>query len=185
MRESDVFDRLVPLLAVAIPDAVASRRITEQICRLRVYYYDTHAPCTYLLLKPATAEWRTRLLAKRGDSAGAYYWMSGEDGGDLPDIQLMGPEPISDLFSKVYELLCEDEVKYMIPFREALQRVCYELNGKDWRNVCLVTDDFVVVPADGSMHFANDSPDIVRSVPQHRLDLLRSRELGPPENLGA
>lgn len=88
---------------------------------------------------------------------------------------------LPELFAQVYELLCEDEDTYMVSFREMLQGVCRELNEMDWRPICPVTDDFVVFPKDDSNHFSDVWPDIVRSVPPARLDLLRSRGLGPPE----
>jgi hypothetical protein len=121
------------------------------------------------------------LFAKHGKEGPAYHWLSTEDWGDLPGIDFEGRGEIAALFAQVYDLLCDDEDKWMVPFRRMLQRVCRSLNGDDWRSVCAVTDDFFVVPADGSQYFANDYPDIVRSVPAARLKLLRSRGFGPPE----
>jgi hypothetical protein len=182
MARLAVFKRLAPLLVEAIPPAVATRKPPRPLCRLRVYYYDTHAPCTYLLLQPATARWRDKLLAQHGQRGPEFFWLSTEDGGDLPGIDFEGRGEITELFGQVYDLLCDNEDRYMVPFREMVQRVCRTLNGTDWPSVCAVTDDFFVVPADGSMHFGDDYPDIVRSVPASRLKLLRSRGLGPPED---
>ena len=182
MKEAEVFEMLMPLLVKAIPQAVASLELSKPLCRLRVYYYDTHVPCTYLALQPATTEWRAGLLALHRDKAREYLWLSGEDGGDAPRIDLTGSEEIADLFSQVYDLLCHNEEKYMVLFRAMLHRVCSELNGKNWRDICAVTEDFVVVPADGSMHFCDDYIDIVQSIPQDRLRLLWTKGLGPPDD---
>jgi hypothetical protein len=181
MSELKVFRELAPLLVEAIPQVVACRRPPRSLCRLRVYYYDTHAPCTYLVLQPATADWRAELLARHGKKAPLHYWASWADGGDLPGIDLDGPGRLAELFEDVYTLLCEDEAKHMVAFRDMLQRMCGELNNRDWHSFCPVTDDFVVVPADGSAYFTDDQPDIVRSIPTARLELLRSRGLGLPE----
>jgi len=108
--------------------------------------------------------------------------MSSEEFGDLSDIELGldGSSQIGEQFAQVYELLCDNESQYMVPFRAMLQKVCRALNEKDWRDVCAVTDDFVVVPAGGSVHFGDDYVDIVQSVSIARLDLLRSHGLGVP-----
>ena len=182
MGKAGVFKRLAPMLVEAIPAAVASSRPLRPLCRLRVYYYDTHAPCTYLTLQPATDQWRANLLAQQGRRRQEIFWMSTEDGGDLPSIYFLGQGEIAELFGHVYELLCDDEDQYMVPFREMLQRVCRTLNDADWPSFCVVTDDFFVVPADGSVHFGDDYTDIVRSVPASRLELLRSRGLGVPKD---
>ena len=86
-------------------------------------------------------------------------------------------------FDRIYELLCEDEDGNMAPFRQLIQQVARDLNFTDWTRYCRVTDDFVVVPADGSQHYCDDYEDILASVPESRLELLRSRRvLGPPEH---
>jgi hypothetical protein len=181
-KEPDPFESLVPLLVDAIPRSIAALKTTKPLCSLRIYYYDTHAPCTYLLLKPVSAECRAMVLATKGESALYCFWGSGEGTGDGPDVNLSGPAPIQRLFARVYGLLCEDESTYMGRFRGMLQRVARELNVNDWRPICPVTDDFVVVPADGSMHFGDDYEDIVQSVPAERVQLLRARGLLGPED---
>lgn len=182
------FDKLVPLLVDVIPQAVVSLRQTMPICIVRIYYYDTHAPCTYLLLKSVSSNCRNDVLASKGRNAPFYIWGSGEECGDgnidLPRKSTNSDKQIAALFEQVYELLVEDEEANMIPFRQMLQLVAKKLNEMDWREFCKVTDDFVIVPADGSQHFGGDDyKDLVESVPAERLELLRSRRvLGPREN---
>jgi hypothetical protein len=182
------FESLVPLLVDAIPRAVASMKLRKPICAVRIYYYDTHAPCTYLLLQTVSADCRANVLASKGRNAPYYLWGSGEACGDgeveLPSKHSSSKtrKQIATLFQKVYDLLCEDEDENMVAFREMLQQVARELNSKDWTTICPVTDDFVVIPADGSVHFGDDYQDIAASVLADRLDLLRSRGfLGPGE----
>jgi hypothetical protein len=184
-----VFDKLHPLLVEAIPAAAASLKSPKPLSILRLYYYDTHAPCTYLLLKTVSAECRAKVVASKGPSAPYYIWGSGEECGDgqvfLPGERFStnAEKQIAALFQRVYVLLCDDEDGNIVPFRKMLRQVARELNSKAWKPVCPVTDDFVVVPADGSQHFCDDYADIVASVSPAQLVLLRShRLLGPAES---
>ena len=179
-----VFDQLIPLLIDAIPRSIAALRLSESICCLRVYYYDTHAPSAYLLLKPVTESFRNQLLASQGRSALFYLWGSGEPKGDGPQTILGDSDAdraTAELFNRIYELLCDDENRHMPAYRQALHRVAQQLNARDWSQICPVTDDFVVVPADGSMHFVDELADIAGSIPSASLELLRSRGLLGPE----
>jgi hypothetical protein len=189
MNVTTVFESLVPRLVDAIPRSVGAIGLTEPICCLRIYYYDTHAPCAYLVLRPVDESFRSKVLAEKGGDALYYLWASAEDmKGDAPEATLGDVEADSanrDLFRRIYDLLSEDEDRYMPIYRKALQKASYQLNLMDWRSVCRVTDDFVVAPADGSQCFADDYPDIAQSVPAARLELLRSRGLlGPGEEWG-
>jgi hypothetical protein len=89
--------------------------------------------------------------------------------GDRSDNQ------IAKLLASIYRFLDEDEISGMKMFRGALQSVTLKLNQLDWQQVCEVTDDFVIVPADGSMHFHDDEGDLAGGVPSERLGLLQSR----------
>jgi hypothetical protein len=184
MNAAEVFERLAARLIDAIPQSIAALRLAEPVCCLRVYYYDTHAPCAYLLLKPVEEAFRSKLLVEAGRSALFYLWASGEGKGDGPEAILGQAETdpeTADLLQRVYQLLSEDEDRFMPPYRMALQRLSYQLNSNDWARICRVTEDFVVVPADGSQHFADELDDITNSIPPARLDLLRSRGLLGPD----
>jgi hypothetical protein len=180
------FDKLVPLLVDAIPQAVASLKLTKPICIVRIYFYDTHASCTYLSLRTVSVECRDQVLASKGKDAPYYIWGSGENCGD-GTIDLPPEKPtskldkqIAALFEQVYEFLSEDdhEEENMIPFRQMVRQVAAKLNRIDWNPYCKVTDDFVVVPADGSMSFCGeDYEDLVESVPADRVALLHARGL--------
>jgi hypothetical protein len=180
------FDKLVPLLVDAIPQAVASLKLTKPICIVRIYFYDTHAPCTYFSLRTVSVECRDQVLASKGEDAPYYIWGSGEDCGDgtvyLPPEQpsSKSDKQIAALFEQVYEFLSEDdhEEENIIEFRQFVREVAAKLNGIDWNPFCKVSDDFVVVPADGSMAFGGeDYLDLIESVPAERVELLRARGL--------
>ena len=186
----NVFERLAPLLVAAIPQAVASLKLGKPICAVRIYYYDSHAPSTYLLLRTVSAERRDQIVASKGRDAPFTLWSSGEDCGD-GQVELPTDPPrredklIAQLFAEVYDQLCGDEddaeEQTMIAFRAMLQQVSRELNVRDWYRCCPVTDDFIVAPADGSQHFADDYEDLAQGVPPERLELLRSRRLLGPD----
>jgi hypothetical protein len=184
---SALFDCLVPRLVAAIPSAVAKGKPTEPLCIVHIYYYDTHAPLTYLTLRLGTTAEREEVIAKRERNAPFYLWSSGEVFGKQ-QVDIPADPPLNDfdqqitaLFEQVYALLSESEDTYMPPFRRALQKVARQLNDFDWSLTCPVTDDFVVVPADGSQFFAGDDyADLTESVPAERLELLRSRRLLGP-----
>ena len=185
----NVYERLTPLLVEAIPAAIASMKLGKPICAVRIYYYDTTAPSTYLLLRTVSAERRDQIVARKGRDAPFTLWSSGEDCGD-GQVELPADPPrrqdklIVTLFGQVYDQLCGDEDdaegETMIAFRAMLCQTSRELNARDWAKVCPVTDDFIVAPADGSQHFADDYEDLAQGVPPERLELLRSRRLLGP-----
>jgi hypothetical protein len=180
MSDTEVFEALVPLLCHEIPKQITNLDLKKPIFRLRIYYYDTHAPSTYLLLVPSSDEFRKTLIAKHGGVSREQLWVGGS-GSDLPTCELRGPPEIATLFAQVYELLDEKESLYMVQFRAMLHRVAWRLNGLDWSKFCQVTDDFFVLPQDGSAHFDNGWPDVVRSIPPDRLEILRAKGFGPPD----
>lgn len=179
----DVFDQLAPLLVKAIPEVVASMPITRPICILRIVYYDTHAPEAYINLSTMTEHRRKRLVEVKGRDALYYIWASAEEMCDGPGGHLGTRDAGGDLaplFGQVYALLAENEKTYMESYRQMLQRVSRELNTQDWSRISEVTDDFVVLPADGSQFFDDDFHDIRNSISDTRLELLRSRGLLGP-----
>ncbi len=63
-----------------------------------------------------------------------------------------------------------------MPLRKMTQRVAQKLNQIDWLPYCAVTDDFVVVPADGSHSFTADFEELTASVTPDRIKLLCQRQ---------
>ena len=188
----DPYETLVPLLVEAIPKAVAATKPSSPICIVRLYFYDTSAPSTYLALVTVSANCRYEVVKTQGKDAPFYIWDSGEECGDgsvlfPPDNPVTTSDiQIAELFEQVYASLSEDghEDENMVRFRDMLRDVSVTLNGIDWAEHCAVTDDFVVAPADGSMHFGGEfQEDMAHSIPADRIALLRSRHfLGPEES---
>jgi hypothetical protein len=188
MNSDEVFSKLEPLLVTAIPKAMAGQKVPQPICILRLYYYDTHAPCTYLLLRTISKKLRAKILKDDGLDT---LWSPGEDPGEgqiiFPDEPpLKDQMPIAKLFEQVYELLSESEEDNMPKFQQMLRKVCMKLNGISWSQHCEVTEDFVVAPGDGSRFFGGDEDDtdVIASVPADKLETLRSYELFFPEEEG-
>ncbi len=185
-----VFQSLVPLLVDALPQTIAASKVPNPICVVRLYYFDTHAPCTYLTLRTISENCRAGILSEKGRDALSYLWASSQESRDgdidFPDSSASkAHSKIVELFKRVYDILCEDEEDGMVAFQRMLQQVSRKLNEKDWTTICKVTDDFVIAPADGSQCFAGDEDynDLVNSLPPNRLALLRSRGLlGPSED---
>jgi hypothetical protein len=200
MPAEEVFDAIQPLLVDGIPKAIGSVKHETPICIVRVYYYDTHAPCTYLDFRCVSVLQREQTIKSKGKDGLDYLWSSGEECGTRPNVSIPSdPDQsqiartlnvfgdrtdakIAKLFAKVYRLLGDDEDEYMPSFRAALQSVTMKLNQTDWQQVCEVTDDFVVVPADGSMFFCDDEADLIGGVPAERIALLQSRGFLGPSN---
>ncbi len=183
------FDKLVPLLVDAIPQAIASMRLSSPICIVRIYYYDTHAPCTYLSLRTISASCRAEVLASKGQDGLDHLWASGEECGD-GRIEIPPAPPkskpdkeLASLFGHIYELMCEDEDEEatMIRFGKTLCKVAKKLNALDWSKVCPKTEDFVIVPADGSASFRADVEDFIDSVPAARQAVLSAHGAIPKE----
>jgi hypothetical protein len=74
MNITTLFEALTQRLVDVIPTTIAAMRLPDLICCLRVYYYDTHAPRAYLLLKPVTEAFRGQVLAEGGRSALYRLW---------------------------------------------------------------------------------------------------------------
>lgn len=179
MSKQKVFDQLVPLLAGAIPAAVKSLDVQQPTWCLSIRYFDTHAPSTYLELVGKSEASRT----KRMEADESWeLWSPGateEDrsfAADMPGAPPRSPEEerIQSIFKLVYAFLCDTDGADMVPFRKALFQVTQKLNRLKWGDILPVTDDFVVVPGDGSAHFCDDA-DLTEGIPADRLRLLKSR----------
>src|SRR6478672_11719137 len=115
MKDTELFEALVPLLCDEIPKRIAQLDLKKPIFRLRLYYYDTHAPSTHLLLVPSSDEFRKAMAAKHGGVSREQLWVGG-NGSDLPTCELREPPLLTKLFAQVYELLDEKESLYMVQF---------------------------------------------------------------------
>lgn len=183
MKSSEILSELRPLLIDAIPRAVGSLRLKSPAAVLRIYYFDTTAPCGYLTLRIITEKGRAKLLKQKGRDATYYLWSSGEvtfdKEIDLPNegLKFKSNKRMIELFAALYDRLMD---RTLASYRKMLQEVARTLNSKDWRRTCPVTDDFAIATADGSQAFADEHGDLVKSIPPDRLKLLRQRGLLGP-----
>lgn len=182
MKTKDVFDKIQSLLISTIPETIGSLEFDGPLCVLRIYYYDTHAPYTYLDFRCITAAERQKVLDEQGKDALLHIWAAGEECGVRPCVALPNDPPatvvdehLRTLFATVFDQLLEDEEVGMRCFRSALQSVSRRLNALNWTSVCTVTDDFVIAPADGSQFFCDEYDDLTNSIPVDKLELLRAR----------
>ena len=140
MKADRLFAKLGTRLQTAIPKAVARAAVPTPLWSVRLYYYDTHAPCAYFYLGTLSTAQRDKIMSKRGLKAPYYLWASADASMDGPrglclpsDLPLSWSEfRIGMLFSKVYKLLGDDDVDYMIPYRAMVQQVARKLNASCW-----------------------------------------------------
>ena len=175
---TSVFDEIQPLLLEAIPKLLTQLNYDDPICIVRVFYYDTHAPYAYLDFRCVSSSDRGELFPDDEEGDFEALWGSGEECGDQPSISI--PEDCPDnarltgCFSEIYGLIGNDE-SLMPDYRDCIRSITKQLNTIDWASVWNVTDDFVIAPADGSMHFADDAADVIHGVPETKVALLRER----------
>jgi hypothetical protein len=185
-------ERLVTL----IPNRVKALGIREAVYCLRIWYYgtDTVGDRTPTLMLPKESL-RRRLVAKKGPKVPHYLWCADElthiDWAYTVEIK---DATVGDLCRKWYDYPWgrHPETEELRPAREMVQRVAKRLNILPWAKHVPVTDDFVVFAADGSHTFCNDYEEMQASVPNERIELLRTRRflgtepwwsLEPPEEL--
>ena len=183
----NVFEEIQPLLIEEIPRTLGAATPDAEICVVRIFYYDTHAPSAYVDFRCVTTEQRKATLERHRDNGLMYLWGSGEECGNRPRVTIPADDPadengrkIAVLFTRIYSLLCNDEMQNMQHYRSAIQKAALAMNrnGVTWGFP--ISDDFVIVPADGSMCFCDDASDIVASVPEPKIKLLQSKGfLGP------
>jgi hypothetical protein len=119
------------------------------------------------------------VLADKGKRAPHYLWCADEcEEGDGVICATVTDATVSRLCRDWYRQLPKGSLpddSALFPLREAIQRVAATLNRLDWQPYAPVTDDFVVIPADGTHSFCADYAEMLSSIPPDRLDLLRSR----------
>jgi hypothetical protein len=189
-RIDGILLKIEALLVSHIPKVVKAAKLREPVYCLRIWYNGTDSLETavpwLMLVKEST---RKSFIRKHGKKAPYYIWCADEATNDEStntvqsfNVQIDNEELVKQ-YGLWYEHLCDlDDDEELQPFREMSQRVAAKLNTLDWSAIVPVTDDFVVFPADGSHTFCDDLGDLNASVPEERLNLLRSRNLlGPAE----
>jgi hypothetical protein len=187
MNGSALLRQLEETLVTSIPPRVKAVRLREPVYCLRIWFYGTDAVggrTPSLTLK--TDSLRQKVLKDKGKRAPHYLWCADEcEDGDGVIHATITDAAVSRLCRDWYHQLPGSSLSddsSLVPLRETIQRVAAALNRLDWQPYAPVTDDFVVIPADGSHSFCDDYAEMIASVPPARLDLLRSRSfLGTDE----
>lgn len=182
------YSTLETLLKMSIPMAVKKLALPEPAFCMRLYYYDTHAPgANYGFEVRILTESVRRSLVSASKSPGNVeheLWhpqsgvANGTPGKDLGlyDADLRSNKEISRLFAEVYELLSESEEDHMSLVRELARKVAKALTTRAWGTQLPTTDDFVVIPADGSGFFGGVfRDDLEASVSAEKIELLKQR----------
>ena len=179
------YSTLETLLKMAIPSAVKKLKLPAPAYCMCIYYFDTHAPredygfSVRVLTEPV----RQRVARESPSPANLAeeLWLPqagvGNGNEDLYQVNLAGNRELARLFGEVYDLLCDGEDDQMLHLRELARRTAKAMNGRKWESQLSVTDDFVVVPADGSGFFGGFDfmEEFEAAVPVERIALLRQR----------
>lgn len=187
MTGEQILARLEELLVAEIPRCVKALNIVEPVYCLRIWWYGTdcmpedRTPSLML----AKESYRRRIVAEKGDKAPNYLWGADEvDSFDDRQAAAFRAEIsdraiaklVMDWFGQMPDRGFPDDDD-LIPLRLMVRRVATRLNQLDWAPYAAVTDDFVVMGADGSHSVVDDYGELVASVPKERIEQLRSRRL--------
>ncbi len=182
MFERDVCEPLIPVLVKEITDHLSTIARDVTLCRLKMWYYDTCAPCCYYLGDALTEEDREKYLAESGKDALYEIW-EGERTFDFG----IGETPNSqsfDLLASVYRMMSSDDLgefkRGHVARRSIVHKVAMQLNSIDLTCFCCVTDDFIAYAQNGTDDGIDTYEDLIESVPHHKIEMLRQRELLGP-----
>lgn len=182
MNGPEILDRLEDLLTTAIPLRAKSIQISEPVYCLRIWYKGTNSlpdDRTPSLMLPKRV-WRERMLAEKGAEAPHYIWAADEVDTfrDMAYFAEIADPVIERAVLEWFAQMPDRELPEdndLLPMRDMVRRVAARLNQLQWSKYATVTDDFVVMAADGSHSFVDDFGDMEASVPRERIDQFRSR----------
>ncbi|MEO1527884.1 MAG: hypothetical protein AAFX06_20830 [Planctomycetota bacterium] len=164
---------LISLLSKEAPLWFEGLEMVEPVCCLRVYYFDSHAPYGHLIVRTVYESERNALYEESEDFFDEF-WNPSHWFGSGPEVYI-GQEKESEwrveqLLAELYIELGDDSL--MERYRAAIGKICRLLNKVPWRNLFPVTDDFVIVMADGSCFLDDVDQDLVESLPTNKYDEL-------------
>ena len=190
MSATQLLNQIERLLSDQIPNCVFTAKIREPIYALIVRYCDNNSYGSertpqLMLVKES---WRKQVLADSEKcSDPAYFLWSHDELHDQqkaiicelsdPQLNSLCQEWYAEQYSVANESLSAEEA--LEPMRKLCRRVCQSLNQIEWTEYALVTDDFVVFPADGSHTFLEDGEDLMVCIPPDKLAILQSRGFMP------
>ncbi|HEY9676471.1 MAG TPA: hypothetical protein V6C76_00615 [Drouetiella sp.] len=175
LRCTELLSTLELELIKRIPNAIESSKLTEQVYCMQIVYFGSDSEgdrVPYLQLPKVSA--RDEFINEHGEKAPHYIWCPDEV--EAPeqsfDIQLEDA-PLRALCARLYNILDRYSVA---PLRQMLVKLSRNLNELDWTHTSVVTEDFVVYPADYSHEIGYH--ELMRdSIPTQRLDLLRNKKM--------
>jgi hypothetical protein len=175
-----ILDSLANALCVEVPKLVAERFPDTELCRLKLWYYDTSAPEYYFLAEPMRSTYRTELLQAKGQDALSYLWDNPDPGakefiiGDETSPSARAFEEVNQ-WRRAEKLAVADE-----RLRQFACDVCLKLNALHWPKYLKVTDDFIVYAQNGTDYGVDNYKDLIESVPIAKIERLRDNQLFGP-----
>lgn len=174
--QSDLIEELVPELSQATIEGMKELSLDSPIARVKFWYYDTSASECYFLADVLTLKEREELLASNGTDALEDIW--NENGSKEFEVDGRGNPRSQELLVAYYKVLEQDEKATQL----LAQRLSWRLNETGVDGVA-VTDDFIAYAQNGTDYGCDCYEDLIASVPEAKLELLRARKLmGSGEN---
>ncbi|HXT57298.1 MAG TPA: hypothetical protein VN699_01635 [Pirellulales bacterium] len=185
MTARQILNCLEERLATAVPLRVRAMEIIEPVYCLRIWYFGTDVlpegrTPSLMLAKEA---WWQQMLAEKGEKAPYYIWCADEivNAKGMAYSAEITDSTVTEMVAEWYDELPDRDLpddNDLVPLQRMVQRVAAKLNQVDWSKYAAVTDDFVVVAADGShIGVGGDYGEMLASVSPERLDRFRSRQL--------
>jgi hypothetical protein len=183
MDSQSTLAQLEELLVEHIPHRIKEEEIKEPIYCLHVWCYGlARMPGDYtptLTLKPESL--RRTILAEKGDLAPHYLYCAHEARREAgADINIdFESDTITQLVEGWFAQLPKRKFPMdedVLPLHDCIKRVAATLNQLYWTPFTPVTDDFVVLPADGSHSVGGDYQGWEDGrVPADKIALLQAR----------
>ena len=102
--------------------------------------------------------------------------IASEEGEGVFELDLTSIPKVQQVFQEVYASIAESEEQNMPKLRAALRKVSAKLTKATWTDNLAFTDDFIVLPADGSEYLGGEYlEDMEESLPKKTLTLLKKR----------
>lgn len=173
MNQADrLIEQIIPLLTKELLELLAHASLASPIARLKIYYYDTHAPSLYLLGYALTVSDRHSIMANEGPRAVRKIWC--DDRTIEVALGLSGDSRAKSQLDQLYELMAAQ--KNATLSRRLATQLCISLNAMAWPDSIHVADEFIAYPTNGTDRYCDEYEDICASVPGEKLATLQ--ELG-------
>ncbi len=177
-KPAAVISELVPLLIDETISTLQRKKLKSPLARIKMYYYDTCAPCCYLQCNALTIAKRQELLDTTGPQAISEIWRSDE--GIEFTLGLNKKSPSFPLMATLYEMLSAEDNATLT--RRLATELSIAMNRYAWPETLSISDDFVAYPTNGTDHGCYVYEDFCKAIPAKRRALLTKRELLGKDN---